>query len=177
MTETRGLVRTEPAHRRVRAFLGGEAVVDTVDALYVWEGPHYPQWYLPLADVADGAFVPTGTETRSPSRGTGTHYTVTAGGKEAVDAAWRYADSPFEELRDRVRIGRPVSWRNVGCVVSATTTPSTSTTTWRELGRMAMRACGLRGWTNTSSSSSNQASIADQSTRTRSRSSSIGLSA
>src|SRR4051812_6585596 len=104
MTESRGLVRTEPAHRRVRAFLGGEAVGDTVDALYVWEGPHYPQWYLPLADVAAGAFESTATETRSPSRGTGGHYTVKAGGKEAVDAAWRYADSPIEELRDRVRI-------------------------------------------------------------------------
>jgi uncharacterized protein (DUF427 family) len=88
----------------VRAFLGGEAVVDTVDALYVWEGPHYPQWYVPLGDVADGAFVPTGTETRSPSRGTASHFTIKAGGKEAVDAAWRYADSPIEELRDRVRI-------------------------------------------------------------------------
>jgi uncharacterized protein (DUF427 family) len=104
MTEQRGLVRTAPAQRRIRAYLGGEAVVDTVDALYVWEGPHYPQWYLPLADVADGAFIPTGTETRSPSRGTATHYTIKAGGKEAVDAAWRYTDSPIEELRDRVRI-------------------------------------------------------------------------
>jgi uncharacterized protein (DUF427 family) len=104
MSESRGLVRTEPAQRRVRAYLGGEAVVDTVDALYVWEGPHYPQWYVPLVDVATGAFVPTGTETRSPSRGTATHYTIKAGGREAVDAAWRYADSPIEELRDRVRI-------------------------------------------------------------------------
>src|SRR5262245_66392384 len=104
MTEARGLVRSEPTHRRVRAFLGGEPVVDTVDALYVWEGPHYPQWYVPLADVVDGAFVPTGTEQHSPSRGTATHYTVKAGGKEAVDGAWRYDDSPIEELRDRVRL-------------------------------------------------------------------------
>src|SRR3954469_19358956 len=104
MTESRGLVRIDPPPRRVRAFLGGEPVVDTIDALYVWESPHYPQWYLPLADVADGAFVPTATETRSPSRGTASHYTVASGGKQAVDAAWRYADSPFEELRDRVRL-------------------------------------------------------------------------
>ena len=81
MTDHRGLVRTAPAHRRVRAFLGGEVVVDTVDALYVWEGPHYPQWYVPLADVATGVLVPTSTSTRSPSRGTATHYTVTAGGR------------------------------------------------------------------------------------------------
>ena len=39
-----------------------------------------------------------------------------------------------------------------------------------------MREYGLRGWVNTSSSSSNQASTASQSTRTWSRSASIGLS-
>jgi uncharacterized protein (DUF427 family) len=103
MTEHRGLVRTEPAHRRVRAYLGGHLVVDTIDPLYVWEGPHYPQYYVPLTDVVDGVLVPTATETRSPSRGTASHFTVRAGGREAVDAAWRYADSPLDELRDRVR--------------------------------------------------------------------------
>jgi uncharacterized protein (DUF427 family) len=107
MTESRGLVRTEPANRRVRAYLGGAIVVDTIDPLYVWEGPHYPQYYLPLTDVADGVLVPTDTETRSPSRGTASHFTVRAGDREAVDAAWRYADSPLEELRDRVRIDWP----------------------------------------------------------------------
>jgi uncharacterized protein (DUF427 family) len=104
MSDQRGLVRTEPAHRRVRAFLGGQAVVDTIDPLYVWEHPHFPQWYVPLRDVADGVLEPTATTTRSPSRGTASHYTVRAGGKEAVDAAWRYGDSPIEVLRDRVRI-------------------------------------------------------------------------
>jgi uncharacterized protein (DUF427 family) len=31
------------------------------------------------------------------------HFTVRAGGREAVDAAWQHAESPIEELRDRVR--------------------------------------------------------------------------
>jgi uncharacterized protein (DUF427 family) len=103
MTEHRGLVRTEPAHRRVRGILGGQVVFDTVDALYVWEGPHYPQWYVPLADITADVLVPTATSTDSPSRGTAVHYSVKGGGTEATDAAWRYADSPLEELRDRVR--------------------------------------------------------------------------
>jgi uncharacterized protein (DUF427 family) len=103
MTEQRGLVKTAPAHRRVRAVLGGEVVFDTVDPLYVWEGPHYPQWYIPLADVRPGVLVPSSTTKRSPSRGTAAHSTVRARGVEAVDAAWRFADSPLEELRQRVR--------------------------------------------------------------------------
>ena len=103
MTEQRGLVKTEPSHKRVRIALGGEVIVDTVDALYVWEIPYYPQYYVPLADVADGVLTPSSTETRSPSRGTASHYTVSAGGREAIDGAWRYADSPIDELRERVR--------------------------------------------------------------------------
>ena len=40
-----------PVPRRIRAFLGGEQIVDTSRALYVWEWPPYPQYYIPLADV------------------------------------------------------------------------------------------------------------------------------
>jgi uncharacterized protein (DUF427 family) len=92
MTEstTRGRVRVEPGLKRVRAYLGGELVVDTTRALLVWENPHYPQYYL-------------STTTHSPSRGDAVHYTVKAGGKEAVDGAWQYPDSPIEEIRCHVR--------------------------------------------------------------------------
>ncbi|MGH9252672.1 MAG: DUF427 domain-containing protein [Acidimicrobiales bacterium] len=87
----------------MRILLGGELIVDTDDALYVWENPRYPQYYVPMDDVVDGALKPSGTKSRSPSRGVATHYTVQGGGKEAVDGAWSYVDSPIEGLRDRVR--------------------------------------------------------------------------
>jgi uncharacterized protein (DUF427 family) len=103
MDDARPRVRTEPARRRVRVVLGGEVIADTDDALYVWENPNYPQFYVPRAAVAAGALVPTATVTRSPSRGPAVHFTVRAGGREAVDAAWCHAESPVEELRDRVR--------------------------------------------------------------------------
>jgi uncharacterized protein (DUF427 family) len=103
MGERRRTVRTEPSHKRVRVVFGGRRIVDTTDALYVFEHPHYPQYYVPLADVADGVLVASGTTTRSPSRGEATHFTVRVDGHEAVDAAWTFADSPLEELRDRVR--------------------------------------------------------------------------
>ena len=41
----------EPAPRRIRAFLAGETILDTTRALYVWEWPNYPQYYIPLDDV------------------------------------------------------------------------------------------------------------------------------
>ncbi len=103
VSETRGTVRTEPSHKRVRIRFGGRQIVDTTDALYVWEWPFYPQYFVPREAVIEGALVPTGRTKRSPSRGEATLYNVTIGDREAVDAAWVHEDSAFEELRDRVR--------------------------------------------------------------------------
>jgi uncharacterized protein (DUF427 family) len=97
------MVRVEPALKRVRILLGGVVVADTTDALYVWENPSYPQYYIPLADVLPGALKETGTTSRSPSRGTAQHYSVHGGDRVAEDAAWCFTDSPVEALRDRVR--------------------------------------------------------------------------
>jgi uncharacterized protein (DUF427 family) len=96
-------VRVEPAYKRVRAYLGGELVADTTRPLLVWEVPYYPAYYLPARDVRGELLAATATTSRSPSRGVAQHFTVSAGGKEAVDAAWTYPDSPIEELRDTIR--------------------------------------------------------------------------
>ena len=101
--ETRGRVRVEPAPKRVRIMLGGLVVADTTDAVYVWENPSYPQYYIPLVDVAPGVLKESGATSRSPSRGTARHYSVHSGDRVADDAAWCYADSPIDALRDRVR--------------------------------------------------------------------------
>jgi len=36
----------EPAPRRARGVLAGQTVFDTTRALYVWEWPYYPQYYI-----------------------------------------------------------------------------------------------------------------------------------
>jgi uncharacterized protein (DUF427 family) len=100
----RGRVRIETAAKRVRAYLGGEVVADTIRPLLVWEVPYYPAYYFPLADVRAELLEPDGGVVRSPSRGDGRTFTVRAGGKEAPNAAWRYEDSPIEELRDLIRL-------------------------------------------------------------------------
>jgi uncharacterized protein (DUF427 family) len=102
-TDTRGRVRVEPSAKRVRAFLGGELVVDTTHPLLVWEVPYYPTYYLPVADVR-AELVATGATDHSPSRGEGDVLTVRTAAHEAKDAAVRYPDSPLEDLRDHVRL-------------------------------------------------------------------------
>jgi uncharacterized protein (DUF427 family) len=100
----RGRIRLEPSAKRVRAYLGGEVVADTLHPVLVWEIPYYPAYYFPVDDVRADALEPDGGTVHSPSRGDASTFTVSAGGKSAPEAAWRYEDSPIEELRDLIRI-------------------------------------------------------------------------
>jgi uncharacterized protein (DUF427 family) len=101
--EARGKVRVEHSAKRVRAYLHGQLVADTVRPLLVWEVPYFPMYYIPEADVR-AELVPTGETQHSPSRGTAELLDVDTGSGKAPGAARRYRDSPFEELRTAVRL-------------------------------------------------------------------------
>jgi uncharacterized protein (DUF427 family) len=97
-----GSVRVERGQKRVRAYLGGDLVFDTYEPRLVWEVPYYPAYYIPASDVrAD--LVPAARVERSASRGQASYFDVKVAGAVAPEAAWRYAESPIEELRDLVR--------------------------------------------------------------------------
>jgi uncharacterized protein (DUF427 family) len=92
----------EPAPRRVRAFLGGRTVLDTRSARYVWEWPHYPQYYVPRDDV-DAALLVDERAAEDSDRGTARRHGLQVGEVRRPGAALVYgADAP-EALRDTVR--------------------------------------------------------------------------
>jgi uncharacterized protein (DUF427 family) len=97
-------VRVERGAKRIRAYLGGQLVADTTEPLLVWEKPQYPAYYFPAADVRTELLEADGDIIHSPSRGDGRTFTLRAGGKEAAGAALRYEASPFDELRDAIRL-------------------------------------------------------------------------
>jgi uncharacterized protein (DUF427 family) len=103
-TAARGRVRVERGEKRIRAYLGGELVADTTRPLLVWEKPYYPAYYFPVSDVRTELLTADGGSTHSPSRGDGRTFTIRAGGQEVAEAALRYEQSPFEELRDAIRL-------------------------------------------------------------------------
>jgi uncharacterized protein (DUF427 family) len=103
-SKTRGRIRVEPAAKRLRTYLGGELVADTIRPVLVWEAPYYPTYYFPAADVRTELLQADGDVVHSPSRGDGKRFTVSAGGKRAAGAALRYEDSPTEELRELIRL-------------------------------------------------------------------------
>lgn len=92
----------EPVPRRVRAVLGGRTVVDTVRARYVWEWPPYPQFYLPLSDLAEGLLVDEG-HAETSSRGVARRHGVRVGDAVRPAAAWVYGDDALPLLAGHVR--------------------------------------------------------------------------
>jgi len=105
---SRGRVRVEPGHKRVRGVVGGVVVADTIRPWLVWEMPYYPVYYLPQADL-HAALVDTGQRQHSPSRGDGHLHDLVmhdgAGGQRTLaGVASTYPDSPIEALRDLVRL-------------------------------------------------------------------------
>jgi uncharacterized protein (DUF427 family) len=105
MTEhERGRVRVEAGAKRVRAYFGGQLIVDTTHPTLVWETPYYPAYYLPFDDVRQEFLTPSSKTEHSPSRGDARYFTITVGSTQAEHAAWQYPDSPFEELRDLIRL-------------------------------------------------------------------------
>ena len=100
--ERRGTVRVEAGHKRVRALLAGQVVLDTIRPFYVWENPNYPAYYVPRQDVA-ATLVPTDRRQQSPSRGEAVYFDVAVSDRVAEKAAWMYPESPLVALREAVR--------------------------------------------------------------------------
>ena len=94
--------RIEPVPRRIRAYLDGLAVIDTVRAFYVWEWPAYPQYYIPVADVRDGSLVDE-DHTQHTHRGAVRVHSLRAGGVVRPGAARVLAQSSLPSLSGTVR--------------------------------------------------------------------------
>jgi uncharacterized protein (DUF427 family) len=99
----RGRIRVEQSAKRVRAYFAGVPVADTTRPVLVWEKPHYPTYYLPVADVRMDLLQADAGTRHSPSRGDGQVFSLAVDDRVAEGAALRYPDSPIDELRDLVR--------------------------------------------------------------------------
>ena len=92
----------EAVPRRIRATLARHTVVDTTKAIYVWEWPYYPQYYIPLADVNPELLVDEQHPQRL-HRGTAHLYGLRAGETVRSGAARHYGDDASGGLAGMVR--------------------------------------------------------------------------
>lgn len=102
-------IRTETGQKRVRVYLGGRLVADSMRPLLVWEHQYYPAYYLPVGDV-HAELVPTGAVDSADNRGTAAVCDVVVEGRTAPAAALRYDDDAAEPLRGFVRL----DWNAMG---------------------------------------------------------------
>jgi uncharacterized protein (DUF427 family) len=91
----------EPVPRRIRGYLGGQMLFDTMSARYVWESPKYPQYYIPTADVDRSALVDEDQPQQS-SRGTARRHSLQVGDITRPAAAKVYGADTLPELVDTV---------------------------------------------------------------------------
>ncbi len=93
------VVSVEPARKRVRGVLGGQTVVDSTDALLLFERGHLPVYYFPVGDVREDLLEPSDRTTHCPRKGDATYHSVRVGDRFAANAVWRYVE-PLSECPD-----------------------------------------------------------------------------
>ena len=94
--------RIEPAPRRVRGMLGSAVVFDTIRAVYVWEHPHFPQYYIPYVDIDRRYFIDE-AHSQHLSRGTARRHGLRADDIDRPGTAWVFGSDALEGLDGYVR--------------------------------------------------------------------------
>jgi uncharacterized protein (DUF427 family) len=92
----------EPVPRRIRAVLAGHVALDTTTAVYVWEWPNYPQYYIPLTDIDPSVLI----DERHPqtlSRGTARLHGLRVGAVTRPNAARVYGEDAIDGLAGMAR--------------------------------------------------------------------------
>ena len=94
--------QVEAVPRRIRGYLAGEKVVDTVRALYVWEWSNYPQYYIPVEDVRKDVLVDE-QHVQQTRRGPVQVHGLRVGGIQRDGGARVLTDSSVQGLNGTVR--------------------------------------------------------------------------
>jgi len=84
----------EPLRRRMRAELGGQTVVQSDDAVLLFEPGRYPVAYFPIDDFAKGALRPTDHRSTHPDLGETAWFEVAGSTRVAARGAWHHIALP-----------------------------------------------------------------------------------
>lgn len=94
---TGSVILWDPVPQRIRAFVAGEAVVDSRAAFLLHEGGHLPVYYFPPDDVRSDLLEPTAKTTHCPHKGDASYWTLRVGDRVVENAAWSYRE-PLEPV-------------------------------------------------------------------------------
>jgi uncharacterized protein (DUF427 family) len=99
----------EPLRRRMRAVLDGRTVVQSDEAVLLFEPGRYPVAYFPIGDFAPGTLRATDHTSNHPDLGETVWFEVVGGTRRATRGAWQHVALPDHaaSLRDKVAL----AWR------------------------------------------------------------------
>ena len=82
----------DPVPQRLRGFLAGEAVFDTVGAKLLYETAHLPVYYVPEEDLRHELLESSDKHTRCPHKGEASYRSLRVGDRFEPDAVWTYPE-------------------------------------------------------------------------------------
>jgi uncharacterized protein (DUF427 family) len=92
-------IRIVPNPHRVRVRLGDKVVVDTKNALTLFEASYPGVHYVPRADADMSLLTRTTHKTHCPYKGDAAYYSIAAGDRSVENAVWTY-EQPFAEVAE-----------------------------------------------------------------------------
>ena len=101
----------EPLRRRMRVELGGRTVVQSDDAVLMFEPGRYPVAYFPISDFADGALEPVGHRSTHPDLGDTIWFEVVGGSRHAARGAWQHVALPSHAAILECKVA--LAWRGM----------------------------------------------------------------
>ena len=84
---------------RVVVTFAGHIIAETHDALTLKEASYPPVFYIPRKDVNMALLKPTEHTTYCPYKGDASYFTISAGGRNAVNAIWSY-EHPYTAVAE-----------------------------------------------------------------------------
>ena len=87
----------EPCRKRIRAVVGGETVIDTLQARLMHESKHIPVYYFPRCDVRMELLQATDNASHCPFKGDASYWSLRVGDHIEENVVWSY-ESPFDEV-------------------------------------------------------------------------------
>jgi uncharacterized protein (DUF427 family) len=85
--------------RHIVVSVAGQVVAETRRARVLFETGLPPRWYIPPADVREGALVPSTSHTICAYKGQASYLSIRAGDRIARDLVWYYPDPRHDALR------------------------------------------------------------------------------
>ena len=89
-----------PTRRRLRNVFNGRTIVDTTNALVLFEHDHLPVYYVPVADIDAEALVPSDKASHCPRKGDASYWSIVVGDRTATDAVWGYETNVVDGAPD-----------------------------------------------------------------------------